>query len=74
MPFIGLALAWAWRQNQYLKTVAVLAFITLTFSGALDVWRTVSGQIKYQVFDADNVHIADQIKAKTPPKAMFRFC
>jgi hypothetical protein len=71
LSFIGLALAWAWRQSRYLKAVAALAFIALTFSGALDVWRTVSGQIKYQVFDADSVHIADQIRAQTPPKAMF---
>jgi hypothetical protein len=45
--------------------------IGLTFSGALDVWRTASGQINNQVFSRDAVAIAEQIKQKTPPNALF---
>jgi hypothetical protein len=45
--------------------------IVLTFSGALDVWRTISKQVNYLVFSGDSVKIAEQIKQKTEPKALF---
>jgi len=37
----------------------------------LDVWRTVSGQINYKVFDKDAVDIAAQLKTRVTPTAMF---
>ena len=72
LPFAALLLAWLWeKKNAGLKTAAIVCFILLTLSGALDVWRTVSGQINYKVFDKDAVRIAEQIKQKTAPNAMF---
>ncbi len=71
LPLIALALAWAWEKNKALRVAAGVCFAVLILSGSLDVWRTVSGQIKYGVFDADAVKIADQIKSKTDPKAVF---
>ena len=63
--------AWAWKENKALRIAAGICFAALIFSGSLDVWRTVSGQIKYGVFDADAVKIAELIKQKTDPKALF---
>jgi uncharacterized membrane protein len=40
-------------------------------SGALDVWRVVSRQINYNVFNADGVRVAERIKEKTEPNALF---
>ena len=71
LPLMALALAWAWKENKALRIVAGVCFAALILSGSLDVWRTVSGQIKYGVFDADAVKIAELIKQKTDPKALF---
>lgn len=71
LPFAALAIAWAWEQSKVLKVVAGIAVFVLIASGSLDVWRTVSGQIKYGVFEPDAVKIAEQIRQKTDPKAVF---
>lgn len=71
LPFVSLALAWSYNQNIILKVAAFGCLFLLIFSGALDVWRTVSGQIKYQIFSAEAVEIADKIKLRTPPNALF---
>jgi hypothetical protein len=71
LPFIAIALAWLWRTNKYLKLLAAVCFIVLTFAGALDVYRVITSQIKTRVFDNDAIQIANQIKQKTPPTALF---
>jgi hypothetical protein len=65
LPLIAFVLIWLWNQNRSLRIVSVACFILLTLAGALDVWRTVSGQVNSKVFDADAVKIAEQIKQKT---------
>ena len=71
IPFMALALAWVWKKSAGLKIIAVGCLIVLTLSGALDVWRTASGQIKNDVFDQDAVKTATRIKLATPPNALF---
>ncbi len=71
LPFAAFALAWAWEKKAVFKIIAAVCFIALTLSGALDVWRTISGQINYKVFDKDAVKIAELIKQKTAPNALF---
>jgi hypothetical protein len=71
LPFAALALARAWEKNAGLKIAAATCFIMLTLAGALDVWRTISAQINYKVFDKDAVKIAALIKQKTAPNALF---
>ncbi len=71
LPFAALFLAWLWEKNWGLKIVAAACFIALTLSGALDVWRTMSGQINYKIFDKDAVRIAELIKIRTAPNALF---
>jgi hypothetical protein len=43
----------------------------LTLSGAIDVFRTASKQINYGLFDADAVRVAELIKRRTAPNALF---
>jgi hypothetical protein len=70
-PLVAWLLAWAWEKGIALKIVSAACLIALTFSGALDVWRAISGQVNYQVFSRDAVAIAEEIKQKTPPNALF---
>jgi len=71
IPLIALALAWAWQRDRIWKVGAAVCFTALVFAGALDVWRTASGQVKTKVFDSDAVKIAEQIMQKTAPNALF---
>ena len=71
LPFAAFVLAWAWEKTAVFKLLAAVCFGVLTLSGGLDVWRTISGQIKYQVFSKDAVKVAELIKQKTAPGALF---
>jgi hypothetical protein len=72
LPFVALLLAMLFEsRNLVLKLIAFICMVSLCLSGALDVWRTVSGQINYDVFSKDAVEIANLIKQKTEPNALF---
>ena len=71
LPIAALVLAWAWNQAKIFKIAAVACLFVLTFAGALDVWRTISGKIENNVFSRDSVAIAELIKRQTAPNAMF---
>ena len=71
IPFVACVIAWLWRKASWYKAVAVVCFAVLILSGALDVWRTASGQINYKVFDEGAVQVAETIKKKTDPHAVF---
>jgi hypothetical protein len=71
IPFVALVLAKLWEKNLVLKTVAAACLILLTASGVIDVWRVMSKQINYNVFSKNSVAIAEEIKQKTQPNALF---
>ena len=71
IPFVGFLLASVWNRGKYFKPVAICLLVVLTFSGALDVWRVASAQMRHEVFDKDAVEIAEEIKKKTEPNALF---
>ncbi|HEY0428177.1 MAG TPA: hypothetical protein VGC76_10380 [Pyrinomonadaceae bacterium] len=71
IPFVAFALAWIYNQNKVFKIIAAAFLIILIAAGAIDVWRVVSGQINYKVFEPDAIRIAEQIKKKTAPDALF---
>jgi hypothetical protein len=71
IPFVAFALAWAYNQNKIFRVIAAACLIVLISAGAIDVWRVVSGQINYKVFEPDAIKIAEQIKRKTAPDALF---
>ncbi|MEP7211713.1 MAG: hypothetical protein ABI791_01460 [Acidobacteriota bacterium] len=71
LPFAAYALAWLWQRTSPWKAAAIICFVALTLSGSIDVWRTVSGQINYKVFDRDAVLLAEKIKQSAPPNAVF---
>jgi hypothetical protein len=71
LPFAALALAWIYNRGKIFRVVAVCVIVGLTAAGAIDVWRVVSKQINYDVFSPDAIKIAEQIKRKTEPNALF---
>lgn len=70
LPFAAFGLAWIWRKSGALKIFAAVCFIVLIFSGALDVWRTASGQINTRVFEADAALVAERIKQRIEPNSL----
>jgi hypothetical protein len=54
-----------------LKAAAAVLVFVLTAAGGLDVWRTVSRQHNYRVFEPDAVGIAERVRYATPPKSVF---
>jgi hypothetical protein len=72
IPLIAIVIAWLWRKDSAgLKVAAAVLLVALTLSGALDVWRVVSSQVNYKVFDKDAVELAHQINLRTPAHARF---
>lgn len=71
IPFVAVILAWAWSKDTLFKVIAAGCLIVLTFSGALDVWRTISGEIRSKVYDKDAVEVAEKIRENTEPNALF---
>lgn len=72
IPFIAYMVAWIWEQRgNFWKGVAVLCLVVLTLSGAIDVWRVASGQLKLGVFNNDSMKLAAAIKQKTAPGSLF---
>lgn len=69
--FVALVLIRLYNRNDAGRLIAAGCLILLTLSGAIDVWRTASKQINYQVFDRDAVRIAELIKQRTAPNALF---
>jgi hypothetical protein len=71
VPFVAWLIAKMSERGPIYRVLAVVSVLLLTLSGALDVWRVMSQQINYKVFSIDAVRIADEIKRKTPPNALF---
>lgn len=65
IPLVAYAISALWRQSGALKVFAGVFFAVLILSGSLDVFRTVSKQINYTVFDEDAVEIAEAIRTRT---------
>ncbi len=71
IPFVAFIIARLREKELILKIVAFALFFVLIFAGALDVWRVVSKQINYKVFDKDAIALSEQIKQKIAPNALF---
>jgi hypothetical protein len=71
LPLMCLAIAWLWRQGAGMRAGAVALVLLMSLAGALDVWRTVSRQINYRVFDPDGVALDTRTRATTANDALF---
>jgi hypothetical protein len=71
LPFVTYVIVLVWRQKTFGKIAAAAMIFALTASGGLDVWRTVSRQHFYRVFDPDAIRIAERLRLATPPDSRF---
>lgn len=71
IPLVAGVAAWFWEKNIPWKALAVASLCALMLSGALDVWRTGSGQIRNQVFDSDAVGVAAWSRIYTERDSLF---
>ena len=70
-PFAAYVVALLWKGSRVFKIGAAGCLAVLIAAGSLDVWRTASGQMRYEVFDKDAAGIAKAIRERTKPDAMF---
>jgi hypothetical protein len=71
LPFVTYVIVLVWRQQTFGKIAVAAMIFALTASGGLDVWRTVSRQHFYRVFDPDAIRIAERLRLSTPPDSLF---
>lgn len=71
VPFVAWFLAIIWKKSMPYKMLFAASLILLMLSGGIDIWRVLSHQINYQVFNRDGMAVAEQIKQKTVPNALF---
>lgn len=68
-PLVSLLLARLWRQTRF-RVIAVLLFVGLTLSGALDVAAITLRSTKYGIFNPAGIGFAELIKRNTDPRAL----
>lgn len=81
-PLVALLLVRLWRVGgstmrevnvvvRWLPRVAAVAlFVSLTFAGALDVWRVAAATEEQREFDRDGIAFAALIDQQTPPRSL----
>lgn len=69
-PLVAILLARLWQQGMTRRVIAVVLFVCVTLSGALDVAGIAMRSVKYQVFDADGLRFAELVKAQTSPRSL----
>jgi hypothetical protein len=69
VPLVALFLARLMRGRWPLRAAGVALLLTLTLSGALDVWSVMSRAAEFRIFDEDGVRFAQVVKAQTAPRS-----
>jgi hypothetical protein len=70
-PFVAVALVYLFTQRFIVaRAIALILFIALTFSGALDVARALSPAENVGLFGQAELEVAALLREKTPPRAL----
>jgi hypothetical protein len=69
VPLVALLLVRLTRWRRYGRPLAACLFVLMCLSGALDIWRVLTGALEWQDFDADEIAAAEMIKQTVPPRA-----
>ena len=68
-PLVALLLARLMRKGAWPRVAGIALLLTLTLSGALDVWSVASRAAEFRIFDADGVRFAETVKRETTPRS-----
>ena len=68
-PLVALFLARLMRKGVWPCAASIVLLLTLTLSGALDVWSVASGAAELRIFDADGVRFAETVKRVAGPRS-----
>lgn len=68
-PLVALLLARLLRKGAWQRVAAIALILTLTLSGALDVWSVASRAAEFRIFDADGVRFAQTVRRETEPRS-----
>lgn len=71
IPIVAWFLAWLWQQDGLFRLLSAVFLAVLIAAGAVDVLRVASGSVDIEIFDAQAVKIAEDIRDRTPPDALF---
>ena len=66
---ISALLAWMWARRGPWRVVTPVLCVVLTFAGALDVLRVLTGALGQTVYTAEEVKFADAMAKVTPPRS-----
>ena len=69
-PLVALLLARLWQKGAAFRVLAVLLFVGVTLSGALDVAAITLRSTKYGIYNVEGIRFADSIREKTDPRAL----
>jgi hypothetical protein len=69
-PIVALLLVRLARWRRFGLPLAALLFLSMTLSGALDIWRVLTGALQWCVFDPSQLAAGEMIKKATPPRAV----
>jgi hypothetical protein len=70
-PFVAAALVYLFTQRLIVaRAAALILFVALTFSGALDVTRALSPAENVSVFGQTELEVAALLRERTPPRAL----
>lgn len=70
LPLVALLFVRLWRRGGLLRPAVILLFVSVTLSGALDVWRVLTRTLEWRDFDTDQLAFAEFLKENTPPRAI----
>jgi hypothetical protein len=69
-PLVALVLARLWHGKGLARGAAVLITVSLTLSGALDVWRVISRAADLRIFSREGIEFAALVRQYVPPDAI----
>jgi hypothetical protein len=70
-PIVALLLAKLWQQGPVRRVIAVVLFVIVTLSGALDVGGiALRSNNEYQIFSPEGIRFAEVVKEQTQPRSL----
>ena len=70
VPLVALVVVWLWGAGGWRRVASCALVGSLTFAGALDLWRVISHASEFQLFSRDGLAFAALVQKTTSPRAL----